>query len=199
MTTFKPQSPVMARPEGVKLSRKGARLRVSWKRVTGATAYEVAVTPSSRRMVFARTRGRRASLRVPGWDSGRVTVRAIDDLRQSPTRRPPLQGRAERPSAFRSFPRCKVSKKKINCGKSKTKVGPSPRRRARPRRRPARSADRQLVVVERRGQAPAGARARQAELRVGVRQVRLNRLRADHQRPRDLGRGGPVRRQARDP
>ena len=71
VTTFKPQSPVLARPKGVKVvrKRKGGRVRVSWKKVSGATAYEVAVTPSSRRMVFARTRGRRASLKVPGWDS----------------------------------------------------------------------------------------------------------------------------------
>jgi hypothetical protein len=122
VTTFKPQSPLMARPKGVRLSRKGARLRVSWKRVTGATAYEVAVTPASRRMVFARTRGRRASLSVPGWDSGQVTVRAIDDLRQSPTAGRRFKAIQKRPSAFRSFPRCKVSKKKINCGKTKTKV-----------------------------------------------------------------------------
>ena len=122
VTTFKPQSPLMARPKGVKLSRKGARLRVSWKRVTGARAYEVAVAGASRRMVFARTRGRRATLKVPAWDKGRVTVRAVDDMRQSPVAGRRFRAVAKRPSAFRSFPRCKVSKKKINCGKSKTKV-----------------------------------------------------------------------------
>ena len=103
VTTFKPQSPVMARPKGVKLSRKGARLRVSWKRVTGATAYEVAVTPASRRMVFARTRGRRASLKVPGWDSGRVTVRASTTCARA-RRRPPLQGRGQAPQRLPVLP-----------------------------------------------------------------------------------------------
>ena len=134
VTTFKPQSPVMARPKGIKLSRKGARVRVSWKRVTGATAYEVAVTGASRRMVFARTRGRRATLKVPAWDKGRVTVRAIDDLRQSPVAGRRFKAVAKRPSAFRSFPRCKVSKKKINCGKSKAKKKKAKKKRSRSKR-----------------------------------------------------------------
>ncbi len=122
VTSFRPQSPVLARPKGLKLRRKGARVRVSWKKVSGATAYEVAVTPSSRRMVFARTRGRRATLKVSAWDKGRVTVRAVDDLRQSPVAGRRFKAVARRPSAFRSFPKCKVTKKKINCGKSKTRA-----------------------------------------------------------------------------
>ena len=101
----------------------------------GATRYEVAVTLRSRRMKFARTRGRRASLKVPRWASGRVTVRAVDDLRQSPLAGRRFKAVARRPSAFRAFPRCKVTKKKITCGKSMTKKRGKSKAKKKSRRR----------------------------------------------------------------
>ena len=51
-----------------------------------------------------------------------MTVRAVDDMRQSPTAGRRFKAVQRRPSAFRSFPKCKVSKKKINCGKAKKKA-----------------------------------------------------------------------------
>ena len=116
VTTFTPQSPVIARPRGVRLRRKGGRLLVSWKKVPGAASYEVAVAPSSRRMVFATTRGTRAALKVPRWVSGGVTVRARDDLRDSLlTPRRSFRAVGSQPSPFRVLKKCKIGKRGIKC------------------------------------------------------------------------------------
>ena len=125
VTSFRPPSAVLGRPAKLALKRgKGSKLRASWKRVRGAATYEIAATLSSRRVVFARTSRRSVSLKgVPRYLSGRVTVRAIADMRQGRTAGRRFKAVERRPTAFRSFPRCKVAKRKISCGgKSKAKT-----------------------------------------------------------------------------
>jgi hypothetical protein len=123
VATFTPQSPLLAKPQRVSVRRaKGDRLRVSWRKVPGATRYEVAGSLSSRRMVFATTKRGSATLKgVPRWLSGRVTVRAVDDLRQSKPAGPRFKRTARQPSPFRPLRKCRVAKRKISCGKRSAK------------------------------------------------------------------------------
>ncbi len=116
VTSFNPASPRLRKVKGVRVRRKGSLLLVSWRKVAGATSYEVGARLSGRRMTFARTSKRGVRFKVPKWFAGRLTVRAIDDLRQSP-----VSGAARfkaisaEPSPFRSLEQCKVGKTSIRC------------------------------------------------------------------------------------
>ncbi len=124
VTTFKPQSARLARAKRVRVKRRGGTLRVSWRRVPGATRYEVAATLSSRRLVFKTTRRTRVSLRVPRWFSGRVTVRAIDDVRQSAVAgRPRFKATRRQPSGFRRLFDCRLRMRTITCAVPKQRCG----------------------------------------------------------------------------
>jgi Concanavalin A-like lectin/glucanases superfamily/Thrombospondin type 3 repeat len=80
---FAPPSPRLGTPARLKVRRRGASLRVSWKRVRGASGYEVVTTFAGRKQRFARTRRPRLRVgRIRPVDGGRVHVRAVDALRQ---------------------------------------------------------------------------------------------------------------------
>jgi hypothetical protein len=118
LATFKPQSPHLAKPRRVRVRHRGSRLLVRWRRVRGAARYEVAAALSGRRMAFASTRRRRVTIKnVPRWRSGRVTVRAIDSVRQSrPAGSSRFKATGDRPSPFRDLLRCVYGESVIRCG-----------------------------------------------------------------------------------
>jgi hypothetical protein len=120
LTTFKPQSPVLPRPRGVRVQRNRKGLVVSWRKVAGAKHYEVAVAMKSHRMAFASTRQTHALVKhVPSWAGGRVSVRALDDLRQgNPSAARAFRGKGKQPSGLRPLSRCNVKKHKIRCRRS---------------------------------------------------------------------------------
>jgi hypothetical protein len=124
-TSFKPQSPRLAKPKRIRVRRSGSRVRVSWRKVKGATRYEVAANLSSRRMVFARTRRTRVTLRrVPRYVAGRITVRALDDLRQSGIARSKrFRATGRRPSPFRRLLDCRLRRRTITCAIPKQRCG----------------------------------------------------------------------------
>ena len=116
VATFRPPSMRLARPRRLRVRRRGSRVVVRWRRVRGARRYEVAASLSSRRMVFARTRRTRVVLRVPRWLSGRVTVRALDDVRQSRVAgRPRFRATRRQPSPFRPLLVCRIAGARIIC------------------------------------------------------------------------------------
>ncbi len=135
VTTFKPQSPRLSKVRGLKIKRKGTRLIVSWKRTKGARRYEIAATMSGGRQRFATTRKRRAVIRrVPKYRRGRVTVRSVDDLRQSRPARKRFRATAKRPRTFRTLRKCKLvrrkgGKRKIRCSGKRKKSSRRARRR----------------------------------------------------------------------
>jgi hypothetical protein len=80
---FTPPSPRLARPARVRVRRRGKTLVVSWKRVPGATRYEVVTDFRSGRQRLTKTRRRSTTLRrIRRSDGGRVRVRALADMRQ---------------------------------------------------------------------------------------------------------------------
>ncbi len=117
VATFKPLTMHLARPKHVRVRHRGSRLAVSWRKVPGASRYEVAAAMASRRMVFAATAKRGVVVKgVPAWASGRVTVRAVDDVRQSdPSAGRRFRAVGLRPSPFRLLFSCRVGAKKIAC------------------------------------------------------------------------------------
>ena len=75
---FRPPSPTLGVPQRLRVRRQGkSNLRASWRRVGGATRYELAVTLSSGRQRFVTTRKRTAVVKgIARSQAGRVTVRA---------------------------------------------------------------------------------------------------------------------------
>jgi hypothetical protein len=139
VTTFKPQSPFLSKARRIRVRRSGNRLLVRWRPVSGAEHYEVAAALSGGRMKFARTRHARATVKgVPRWRSGRVTVRSVDQLRQSKVARSVhFKATGNRPSPFRPLQRCRVGARTIRCvpspstcvpgllGVTGTRIGPA--------------------------------------------------------------------------
>jgi hypothetical protein len=117
VASFRPPSLRLRKPRRVRVRRSGNRLIVNWRKVPGARRYEVAARLSGRRQVFGTTRRTRIVLKgVPRWLSGRVTVRAIDTMRQSAVAgRPRFRATRRRPSPFRPLLRCKVGSRTISC------------------------------------------------------------------------------------
>ena len=117
VATFQPQSIKLRRPRRLRVRRRGNSLRVSWRKVSGATRYEVGARLSGRRMTFRTTRRTKTTLRVPAWRSGRVYVRAVDgDLRQSGLARSRrFKAKGRQPSPFRPLLSCRVGGRRIVC------------------------------------------------------------------------------------
>ena len=121
VTTFQPQTIKLRRPRRLRVRRRGNSLRVSWRKVSGATRYEVGARLSGRRMTFRTTRRTKTTLRVPAWRSGRVYVRAVDgDLRQSGLARSRrFKAKGRQPSPFRPLLSCRVRGTRIVCSEQK--------------------------------------------------------------------------------
>jgi hypothetical protein len=82
VASFKPPSSHLGRPSHLRLRRRGSALIVSWRRVPGATRYELVTTSLSGQRV-SRARGAGATLRrIPLTSAGRVSVRAVAPMRQ---------------------------------------------------------------------------------------------------------------------
>ncbi len=121
IASFRPPSIMLRAPRRIRVKR-GAKVRVSWRGVKGARRYQVVLRTSGGGTVFAATRRRRATLAVPAWQSGRAYVRAVDSMRQSrPAAGGRFRARRKPPTAFRALTRCKVTKKKIRCGRATSK------------------------------------------------------------------------------
>ena len=101
---FTPPAARLGRTHGLRLRHRGARLRISWRRVREARAYEVVVTPSGSRQRRIRTRRRTLSIRLPKTNSGRVTVRAVDPQRQGRIARKRFRATAKH-KGFKRLPR----------------------------------------------------------------------------------------------
>jgi hypothetical protein len=114
---FSPPSPTLSKPRRVRTRRKGqSGLRVSWRGVKGAARYELAVTLSSGRQHFLTTRRRKISVkRIPRWHAGRVTVRAVDKVRQGPPAAKHFKRTAPKRTDLKPLKRCRVSKRRVIC------------------------------------------------------------------------------------
>jgi Concanavalin A-like lectin/glucanases superfamily len=106
VSRFAPPAALLGRPGGLRVRRLGTALRVTWRSVAGATAYEVVVSPSGAAQRTRRTRSRRLLLRgVPRSSSGRVTVRAVAQLRQGRAASAGFRATAARAPRFKRLPR----------------------------------------------------------------------------------------------
>lgn len=83
VASFRPPSPRLGRPARLRVTRRATTLNVRWRGVSGASRYEVVLTPSVGRQRVLRVRGSRARIwRVAQTISGRVEVRAVSTLRK---------------------------------------------------------------------------------------------------------------------
>ena len=204
VTTFQPQSIKLRRPRRLRVRRRGNSLRVSWRKVSGATRYEVGARLSGRRMTFKTTRRTKTTLRVPAWRSGRVYVRAVDgDLRQSGLARSRrFKAKGRQPSPFRPLLSCRVGGARIVCteqnqrcyGRTATISASAGRRAARhagQRRDRGRLGQRPHRRPRRQRHHLLGRRQRPHQRRLGQRQHLRRRRARPHHRP---GRQRPHRR-----
>ena len=117
VTRFTPPSPILGAPKRLTVRRgKPNKLAISWATVADADSYEIAVTASNGRQVFAATK--RRSVRIGGIDasvSGKVTVRAVAPLREGRLAQRAFKRVAAAKRRFGRLPKCKVAKKKVVC------------------------------------------------------------------------------------
>ena len=91
-------------------------LRVSWRGVTGAARYQLAVTLSSGRQRFVTTHRRKILVkRIPKWDAASVTVRAVDKVRQGAPAAKHIKRTAPKRTNLRPLKRCRVKKRRVVC------------------------------------------------------------------------------------
>ncbi len=115
LTSFRPLSIKLATPRRLKVRHVGNSLRARWRRVSGATRYEIGVRLTGRRMTFKTVRRNRARLKVAGWQAGRLFVRAVDVDRQSRSASRRFGGKGRRPSPFRPLLNCRIRGARIIC------------------------------------------------------------------------------------
>jgi hypothetical protein len=127
---FRPPKPELPTPRGLRLTRHRKNIDVTWLAVPGATHYEVVLTDRTtgyQRLTV--TRHHTLTLtRVALTVGGTITVRALDQLRQSLTARATIKRLSNPASRFQRLGRCKLGKKKITC-----KGGPPAKRKPKPR------------------------------------------------------------------
>jgi hypothetical protein len=83
VASFRPPPARLGRPAHLRVRRRASTLIVSWRRVAGATGYELVFTSPSTGQRVVRARGAHATLRrVALTSAGRVSVRATAPMRQ---------------------------------------------------------------------------------------------------------------------
>ena len=113
---FRPPTPQLGRPTGLRTRRVGARLVASWRRVPGAARYEVVVTMSDRAQRVVTTKRRQVSLKgVPATTAGQLSVRAVDRLRVGRAAVRPFARKARPRTGVRALPRCATRKARLIC------------------------------------------------------------------------------------
>ncbi len=117
VTSFRPPALTLAVPRRLKVVRrkKTGATTITWRGVAGASRYELAITSPKGFQRFVTTRKRRVVLKLAKSLSGRVTVRAVGDYRQSRVAAKPLKRLAAPASRFRTPKRCSVGRKKVVC------------------------------------------------------------------------------------
>jgi hypothetical protein len=134
---YQPPKPELPTPKGLHVVRKRTRLMVSFDRVPGALKYEVVITSRStgyQRLTTTRANGL-VLTRIPLSVGGTVTVRALDQLRQSLTASRPFKALAAPASAFRKLGHCKLQKHKLRCtGGPPAKHKPKPKKPKKPKK-----------------------------------------------------------------
>ncbi len=105
---FRPAPPRLGRPARVRVRRAKSSLRVTWRRVPGATRYHVVATPRGGAQRIAVTRAPRATLRgVAPSSPGVVSVRALDALRRGRPARARFRAAVRRANRLAPLPRCR--------------------------------------------------------------------------------------------
>lgn len=103
---FAAPSPRLAAPRRLRAARRGRTVRVSWATVAGATRYEVVVTQRAGRQLVLRPRRAGVKLRrIPAHARGRISVRALAELRESSPVSVALMGLGRAPNRAGRLPR----------------------------------------------------------------------------------------------
>lgn len=80
---FRPPSPRLGSIRSLRVDRRGTNIRTSWDAVPGASGYEMVLTTDGSSQRRIRVRGTAVTLRgVARSTAGRVSVRAVDTLRE---------------------------------------------------------------------------------------------------------------------
>jgi hypothetical protein len=114
---YQPPSPILATPRGLHVARTKTGVKASWHAVPGAVKYEIVLTDRATgyQHLFTTRRDAVALKGVPRTVGGTLTVRALDELRQSLPAKAKFKALAAPSSPFRKLGHCKVAKKKITC------------------------------------------------------------------------------------
>ncbi len=89
---------MLGRPRRVAVRRRGPKVFASWRRVAGATGYEVAATAASGEQVIRTVKRPRVTLAgLPRHSAGTVAVRATSPLRDGVARVGRFRAVAKRP------------------------------------------------------------------------------------------------------
>jgi hypothetical protein len=113
---FRPPPARLPRPRGLLVRRHKGTLSVRWRRVGGAKRYELAVTSRTGFQRFIESRSTRAKAkRIPLTAHGVVTVRAIDQMRESLTTAARFTQLASPQRKLTNLGRCTVRRRTISC------------------------------------------------------------------------------------
>jgi hypothetical protein len=114
---YRPPSPQLPTPTHVRAVRHRTRLLISWRRVAGATRYDIVITDRGtgyQRLVA--TRGDSVVVtHIPLSVGGRVTVRATAGYRLSLAAGVSVRRLASPKNSFAQLGKCKLRKRKISC------------------------------------------------------------------------------------
>jgi hypothetical protein len=103
---FRPPSPRLGSIRSLRVNRRGTTIRTSWDAVPGASGYEMVLTTdgSNQRRIHVR----RTAVTLHGvapWTAGRVSVRAVDTLREGPIASASFKATASPPTRFGHVPK----------------------------------------------------------------------------------------------
>jgi hypothetical protein len=103
---FRPPSPRLGSIRSLRVDRSGTNIRTSWDAMPGASGYEMVLTTDGSSQRRVRVRGTAVTLRgVAGWTAGRVSVRAVDTLREGPIASAPFKATASPRTRFGRVPK----------------------------------------------------------------------------------------------
>jgi hypothetical protein len=112
VATVFPPSPTLGKPKGLSIRRHGTKLAVRWKRVAGATGYQVVTDTScagGQRTLAAK--GHSAQVTgIPQYCAGRVHVRALARLREGRPASKSFRATRKAPTALKRLPKPKKLK-----------------------------------------------------------------------------------------
>jgi len=114
---YRPPSPTLAKPAGLKVKRSGTKLIITWKKVTDASGYDIVVSPSTGEAQKSAS-SKKNKITITGVAksvAGSVAVMSTSKDRPGRTTTVKFKRTGRASSPFRELKDCKKKGKKLTC------------------------------------------------------------------------------------